>query len=305
MARWQHFIVCSLDWLLGWTIGYAVAASAQVTVFHATGRLPSYEVATIKKADGGNGVTTTNMGRAVMISGQTVKNYIQTAYGIQRNSGARVLEGPAWINTDMYVIQGKMPDAMRDAMQTMTPEARQDQNRMLQQSLLAERFKLKVHFEMREMPVFELAAAKGGLKIKAVPPPPAYVPGTPLPPPPRPGGPLAPGMLMMQLKDGKTVMNASATTMNTLMNLLANATEIAGRPVIDKTGFTGNFDVTDLQWAGSLTIVSGPAQPAPVDVDAGSDLYLALQESLGLKLTPGKAQVEVIVIDSIERPSEN
>jgi bla regulator protein blaR1 len=268
-----------------------------VKVFHAAGPMPSYEVATIKRPD-----ESTEQGRAFMAGarasggrGLTIRGYIQSAYGIPIGSRERVVGGPAWISSEFYIIQEKVPDEIQDTMQKMTPADRLNENRMMQQMLLQERFKLKVHFETREMPVFELVAAKGGLKIKEVPPPP---PG-PLPPR-RAGGPLPPGMDMRRIGNGHMEMTAMATTMPVFISRLANQEDLNGRPIVDKTGFTGNFDVVGMTWTPpGLPAAFGGSDPG------GTSLFTTLNETLGMKLVPGKAPVEVVVIDSIERPSEN
>ena len=251
---------------------------------HATGPMPSYEVATIKPVDESVAPQPGQM-RA------TIKDYILNSYGISSLAQYQIEGGPAWISKDLYVIDGKVSEDLRDAMQKMTLEQQIYQNDLLKQTLLADRFKLKVHFVTRQMPVYELSAAKSGLKIKEVPP---LVPGAP-PPPPTPGAPLPPGYLNMQTKDGVTVLNLRSAKMHLLINMLWWDPEIAGRPIVDKTGFTGSFDVVNLQWVGMT---------APSDA-VGPSLPTALEEQLGLKLTATKGPVEVVVIDSIERPSPN
>ena len=250
---------------------------------HATGPMPSYEVATIKPVDES----------AARQPGQTtIKNYILNSYGISSLAQYQIEGGPAWIGKDLYVIDGKVPDDLRDAIQKMTPEQRVYQNCLLKQSLLADRLKLKVHFVTRQMPVYELTVAKSGLKLKEVPP---LVPGTGLPPPPTPGAALPRGAVSMQTKDGVTVLNLRAAKMPLLINMLRIDPEIAGMPIVDKTGFTGSFDVVNLQWVG----LSAPSDAV------GPSLPKALEEQLGLKLIATKGPVEVVVVDSIERPSPN
>ncbi len=267
--------------------GQAVVPDS-LKVFHAVGPMPSYEVATIKKPDASGYSTGYIAGySAESLDGQgpTIRHYIEEAYGIANRSGARVLGGPAWVGSDAYFIHGKVPDEIRDAMQKMTPAEQRNENRMMEQMLLQERFKLKVHFEMREMPVYELVAAKGGLKIKEVPPPPRGPLSRR-----RAGDPMPPGTVT---RSGIGKMTAMATTMPAFINMLASEKDLGGRPIVDKTGFTGNFDVVGMTWT----------PPSP-DAE-GASLFAALQETLGMKLVPGKAPVEVVVLDSIERPTEN
>ena len=257
-------------------------------MLHATGPLPSYEVATIKRVD----ESAASQPVRVRI---TIKDYILNSYGISSLHQYQIEGGPAWISKDSYVIDGKIPDDLRVAMQKMTPEQQADQRSLLMQSLLADRFKLKVHFVTRQMPVYELSVAKSGLKIKEVPPLVPPVPGAAPPPPPTPGAALPRGAVSMQTRDGVTVLNLRTARMRLLINMLWRDPEIAGRPIVDKTGFTGSFDVVNLQWVGL---------GAPSDA-IGPSLPMALEEQLGLKLTATQGPVEVVVIDSIERPSPN
>ena len=271
-----------------------------VKAFHPDRPMPSYEVATIKPSDPG--------GRFM---GPTLRQYIAGAYGLprqmvmlsgQENASSQLIGGPAWIDKDHYDIKGKPSDEQTEAMNKMPPEERAAQNRMMQQSLLAERFHLKVHVETREMPIFELVPAKGGLKITAVdpPPPPSGVPG----PPPSPGGPMPAGATRVGLMNGAALIEARSTTMENFLGAIRGmAPEIGGRPMVDMTGFKGNFDVKDFRFLGpSFPQAAGNSNIDPPDVPS---LSHALEEKLGIKLVATKGQVEVVVIDSIDRPTEN
>ena len=281
---------------LGFCLLLVLAAPAQeVKVFHPGGPLPSYDVATIKPPD-----------PARPYMGQTVRQYIAVAYNSGTGSITRMdgplpqqtVGGPDWIDKEKYVITGKPSDEQRHAIEAMSPEQRLAQYRMMEQSLLAERFHLKMHVETREMPVYDLVPAKGGLTIKPVAPP---LPNEP----PRAGaGSLPPGGVGLGISPGGGGMiNAQAIPMATFISALRSlADELGGRPVVDKTGFSGDFDVDHLRWAGlaSASDSSGP--------NASSDLpsiTTAIEDKLGLKLVPARGQVEVVVIDSIDRPTEN
>jgi uncharacterized protein (TIGR03435 family) len=246
--------------------------AAVAFALHPTGPLLSFETTTIKKAEVGG-----------PRRGETVRAYIENAYAVSSFFQAPVLGGPAWIDTDKYVIYGKMPDAVQAAMKTMTVQQIGNQGRGMQQSLLADRFNLKVHFETREIPIYELTAANGGLKIKEVPPPPPVVPGS-LP---------RSGAATMRNQGTVSIVNEQATTISALINVLTVWAQAGGKPIVDKTGFTGNFDIIDLEWD-----LAGPDGGGPA-------LITAMEKNLGLKMTLTKGPVEVVVIDSIERPSEN
>ena len=115
---------------------------------------------------------------------------------------------------------------------------------------------------------------------------------------------MRPGMVDMETRAGITTLNARAQGMRSLINLLRGAPDIAGRPILDKTRFAGNFDVVDMQWTGLGAAQTASSDAATANIDAPS-LFTALEEKLGLKLTETKAPTDVLVIDSIERPSEN
>jgi len=278
-----------------------LTASAQTAdpiarVYHATPPLPSYEVATIKPY-----VPATMPNGMIFLGGSTARQYIRNAYGpgIQL-AAAQVIGGPDWIDKDKFDIKGKPSPDLEAAMSKMTNEDRAAQTRMLQQSLLADRFHLKVHFEVREMPVYALVPAKGGLKIKAVDAPAARDANTPLPRP-VPGGPPPPGMsVIMMNPGGARSFRASAAQMPTLVTLIGREGGIGDRPIIDQTGFTGYFDIPDLTFAqlSASADASNPASDAP-------SLATALEETLGIKLVATKGPVEVVVIDSIDHPSDN
>ena len=282
----------------------ALTASAQsadpvARVYHPAVPLPSYDVATIKPFD-----PAPVQGGMRIAANTTLRQYIRNAYGPGMTlAPAQVIGGPDWIDKDRFTIQGKPSPDLEVAMKKMTNEDRSAQIRMMQQSLLTDRFHLKVHFEVREMPVYALVPAKGGLKIKAVDAP---VPRDPNSPPmtfPGPDKPLPPGMTMMMMKsNGERAIRASAMRMSNLVGMVSQESDTAGRPVIDQTGFTGYFDIPDLSFA-PLTIAAPSADPNTTS-DAPS-LATALEETLGIKLVATKGHVEVVVIDSIDHPSEN
>jgi uncharacterized protein (TIGR03435 family) len=284
----------------------AAPAHAQVVeLYHPAAPLAAYEVASIKPADPNAAPSPVPMPSGAMMmrrlgpgNGQTIMSYILSAYGALPS---QIVGGPAWLASDLYAINGKVPDDLRDAMQKMAPADRANQTRQMEQSLLADRFHLKAHVETRTLPLYELTPVKSGLKLKPVPAPAPFVPGEPIGPP-KPGAPLRPGMVMTGTNGSTRTINASASNMRGLISLLRNQSEIAGKPILDQTGVAGYFDIVNLRWAG-LT-AAAPADNGASDTDAPS-LFTALEETLGLKLTPTKGPVEVLVIDSIDRPSDN
>ena len=180
------------------------------------------------------------------------------------------------------------------------------------QSLLADRFHLKVHIETRELPVYALVVARGGSKLKASTPEPATPPDQDAPPSP-PGGPDdAPhsppkGSMFVRMSSTGVQANATDSTVESLATMLTNQPDIGGRQVIDKTGLTGKYDWT-LKWTPTVGMamrgMDNGAKETSGEPDAPG-LFTALEEQLGLKLEPQKAPVEVVVIDHVEPPTAN
>jgi uncharacterized protein (TIGR03435 family) len=151
----------------------------------------------------------------------------------------------------------------------------------MEQSLLADRFKLKVHFETREMPVYALVVAKSGAKLN-----------------PARNEELSRVSTLGSQQSSE--MTAFGVTLGQFVvsPLLTGA---AGRPVVDQTGLKGAFDFT-LKWTPEQLSPSAAAKEAGADVPS---FFTAIREQLGLQLIPSRAPVEVIVIDHIEQPSAN
>jgi uncharacterized protein (TIGR03435 family) len=295
-------------------LGTAAAAAiiAAVVSLHAQApapqaAAPAFEVASIKRNNSGSGMSTRGGGPGGRINYVNVpaQQLILAAYQMQP---FQVIGAPSWITGDRFDVIAKAPDGA-------TP----DQTPAMIRSLLAERFKLKAHTETRELPVYSLvkARADGRLGDKLKPStldcgPNGRGRGGPLPPGPgvAPGAPAAQAPLMgcrMMMTPGR--LQAGGQPIAQLATLLSNQ---LGRPVIDKTGLTGAYDVElSFQMEGAGRI-GGPAPIAPPgaapilppDPDAPT-LVTAVQEQLGLKLESERGPVEVIVIDSIEQPTED
>lgn len=224
---------------------------------------------------------------------------IQQAYTVRRY---QIIGGPDWIGTARYDIEAKA-DGNATFPQIM----------LMLQSLLEDRFKLKVHRETRQLPVYELTVTKGGNKLKQPTPggcAAAEINSVPLPPPPP--GTVAPppcGRVFMGMFNGKASLEGGNVSVSELVRVLSN---VMGRPVIDKTGISGNFDIhlpfapdSSLEGLPGAGAPGGPALPVAADPSAGATIFTAIQEELGLKLESTKGPVEVIVIDGAERPTEN
>jgi uncharacterized protein (TIGR03435 family) len=180
------------------------------------------------------------------------------------------------------------------------------------QSLLEDRFKLKVHRETKELPAYTLTAAKSGFKL----PPPkegdclganpdgltSYSPGTRMAPPGAGAPPVVRcGSVSVALLPSGARMQGGKIAMAEFIRVLSMA---LGSPVIDKTGFTQLFDVR-LDFQADEITAALPPPPVTPDNPSNPSILVALQEQLGLKLESTKGPVEVLVVDHAERPAEN
>jgi len=261
----------------------------------------TFEVTSVKANKSGDGrvmiampptgrYTATNVPLAILI---------RQSYNLQP---FQVIGAPDWTTSDRFDIVAKPPDGFSP-----------DQLRPMVRALLADRFKLKAHMETREMPIYALVLAKSdgklGPNLKTAKTDCAALArgrrgGGPPPAPPQPGQPMDCGFMI-----GNGNMNAGGMPMAELARSLAG---FVNRIVIDKTGLTGNYDFqltyTPEGRGGILGLPPG-APPLGADAPAGDpnspSLFTALQEQLGLKLDSQKGPVEVLVIDSVEQPTED
>jgi uncharacterized protein (TIGR03435 family) len=277
-------------------LGQGIVATQGIIASPAAGtdvKVPEFDVVSVKQDKSGTGMMRL-MSKPDGYSATNVsaKLLIQVAYGIREDliSGA-----PGWADTARFDFDAKVAGADVDALKKLSPE----QRRSMLQPALADRFKLKVHNETKQLPVFELVLAKGGSKLKEAKPEDTYANGIK-----GPDGASRAGMMRM----GAGQVTGQGINVKSLVNLLATQLH---QTVIDKTGLTGNYDF-ELTWTPDQD--SGPmfkgADGAPQRADpppdsTGASIFTALQEQLGLKLQSTKGPVETIVVDHIEMPSEN
>jgi uncharacterized protein (TIGR03435 family) len=295
----------------------AATATAQIPgdASEVAARVKKFEVASIKPCaepggggagrGGGAGGAGPSPGR-LRTNCQTVAGLINTAY-VRFESGQRngprnvpLSGGPAWItsSSERYEI---------NATAEGTPSPEVMQGPMLQ-ALLEDRFKLKIHRETRNIPVYAMTVAKGGPKLQA------SATGSCNPEGPRPSNPreaeLAAAKLVPGEKPACGVGFIRANGPNLIVDphgirldeFAKNFLSILDRPVIDKTGITGSFDL-HLEFAPDDSTPG--VQLGPSDTPSGASIFTAMQEQLGLKLESDRGPGEFLVIDSIERPSEN
>jgi uncharacterized protein (TIGR03435 family) len=235
-----------------------------------------------------------------MVTNYPLRGLIQFAYQLQ---GFQVDGGPGWISSDRFDIVAK---AEGDP-PPVPPGGPPDEMMLMLRTLLAERFKLAMHKETRELPVYALVIARADGKLG----PRLHQSSTDCQSllTPRPGGPPpvapAPGARpLCGLRGGPASLTAGGFPLSQLASALSQRLQ---RVVVDRTGLTGNFDF-DLTFAPDQIPkeLQGPDAPPspPIDPNAPS-IFTALQEQLGLKLDSQKGPVEVSVIDRVERPTED
>lgn len=278
---------------VGFGLLFAVQTPAQL--LHATSTpLPSFEVATIKPNKDQRPGTKIRMSPAnFAIEHGSLRELIKYAYNIKADD--QLAGGPSWMNSEFYDIQAKASDSQIEAINKLNWERKIEQTRLMVQSLLADRFRLKTSSEDRERQVYALVVAKGGPKLKQVELSPFPPPGTSPPP-----GAHLPRMS----RTGPDQMTATAWPMDLMPEWLSRFPEIGNHLIIDQTGLRGNYDFVLNGVSDAPPQPAGASAPTP-EGDATTSIFTALQEQLGLKLEPRKAEVEVLVIEGVEKPSEN
>lgn len=227
---------------------------------------PDWDVVTVKPSSPSDqGDSIHTDGRRVTIERYTVQGMLLFGYGVQKSQVAGV---PEWATTERFDIDG---------LATAEGKPNVKQIRRMMQKILNERFGMKLHHEQRVLPVYALTLAKGGSKLVADT---KYATG------------------LVEQRNWETNGQQTLQYKNTSMPELAQTLMFnVDRPVVDQTGLTGRFDV-ELKWTVDES-------KAATDINAAPGLFTAIQEQLGLRLEPTKAPADVLVVDSVERPSAN
>jgi uncharacterized protein (TIGR03435 family) len=220
---------------------------------------------------------------------------LEQAYHVK---DSQLVGAPNWIETEHYDIDAKMDDSTVEAMKKLDGDQRREQYSLILRALFVDRFKLRVRHETRELPVYVLLVGKSGPKLHETTLTAAELA------PPNPKGP----MIRMM---GRGQLNVTAAGLDIFADVLS---QNLGRVVLDKTGLKSKYDFT-LQWTPDdsqdqmVKAAGGPDGKPPSDAPppdaSGPSIFAAVQEQLGLKLEAQKSPLDVLVIDHIERPSEN
>ena len=255
-------------------IGIPIFAQTIPVFAQSSAKRPSFEVASIKENNSGarNSGTSSRDGGLFIGTNVTVKQLIMQSYRLQ---DFQVIGGPDWINTAHYDIQARAEEGAVPKPTGPPDFTKIDPLSLMVQSLLDDRFQLKVRHETREMSAYILSVSKEGSKLK------------------QPAGQT--GSMRTNSSNGKINVIGTGAPVLALVQMIGGQLR---RPVIDKTNLTGLFDFElnfELNWFNPN---------APTD-EVGPSVFTALQEQVGLKLESSKAPVEVLVIESVQKPSEN
>jgi uncharacterized protein (TIGR03435 family) len=223
----------------------------------------------------------------------TLKMLIACAYRIQQ---FQVSRGPSWIDSDRFDIEGRAED----------PKVDFDQLRLMLRSMFEDRFNLKSHRETKESSVYALVLGNSGPKIElSIDQASPDINGH---------APQGAGPSRGAIRMGAGTMVGNAVTLSLFARVLSQRLD---RPVVDRTNLAGRFNIL-LQWAPNET--ENPFDPGGnklpetiidmtggrVTVDpSGPSIFSAIQQQMGLRLESGRAPVEFLVIDHVDKPSEN
>jgi uncharacterized protein (TIGR03435 family) len=280
--------------------GILLCGAACGQLLHPVSPMPSFAVVSVRPTDRSRELSGGGTDLDGYRSERTTMDRV-LAYAFGLGFEHELVNAPAWVLHDRFDIQGKVDDEQVASLRKLSRNDHDEQMRLMVQSMLAERFGLKYHFETRELPVYVLEVAKSGLKCPrdTTSPPAISDPSRPRfrwsaapePPPPPPGWhPPSPSEHKAQMQ--ALYMRTKGWPFWLLVTSLGHQPELEGRPLIDKTGLEGSYDC-QMSWS-----------------QAGSDgtgqfFFSAVRDQLGLTIQPAKGPVEVLVIDSISRPSAN
>lgn len=231
---------------------------------------------------------------------------IREAYGLWGGGEGMVSGGPKWLDTDRYYITAKLDASVADKLKKLSPDQRKQTQQLMVQALLAGRFKLQIHREAKEFPVYAMTIAKNGLKLHEATPGDPYTKAFPYADK-FDGGADPAGKIF--LVGGGDADGRNMTIYGfgvSIPALTKQLTLSAGQTVQDKTGLTGNYDFTLKYWFTPMRPApDGAPDGQPPDPTGGPSLLNAIQQQLGLKLESTKGPVSIVVIDHVERPSGN
>jgi len=267
-----------------------------------------YEVASIKPNKSGGFPGGTPLDDGINVTNIPLQLFISAAFGVGND---RIVGLPSWVSSDKFDINAKMESSVADALKKLSPDDRKTAQQQMLLALFADRCKLTFHLETKELSTYTLVIAKNGPKFQESKSGETAAGGIKVP-----DGRGGTGSIQIGEKGAITFHGLPITF---LVQILSTQ---LGRTVVDKTGLTGRYDFawqftldpSQLRAGGIQEPAAGAASSGGTTTGAapfipsdpqGTSLFTAVQEQLGLKLESGKGPVEIIVIDHIEKPSDN
>ena len=252
----------------------------------------AFEVASIKPSNpDASGGYMTNLGRASdRFSARNLElmKLIRAAYGIPMGAeDSRITGGPNWLRSEKYDVDAKIDSSVVDELTALSQDQRTLAQRQMLQALLADRCKLAIHRETKDLAIYTLVIAKSGPKLQDA----------------------NPGETTSLSFGGHGETQSITGQARSIANFVQALSVVLGCPVVDKTGLASKYDFK-LEWTPddnqtqSLSTGAPNDRPLPTESNAPS-ISKAIQEQLGLKLLSGKGPVDIFVIDHVERPSTN
>jgi uncharacterized protein (TIGR03435 family) len=250
----------------------------------------SYDVATVKPSDPNRPPDEDDIGYDSKTGvfntvNQSLKEIIKFAYDLSVGTDQQISGGPKWVSSEKFDIVAKPDSGTIAALQKLTGSERTQQVRLMVQTLIEDRFKLRVHHDTRVLPVLSLSVDKKGLKI---------TPSKMEADPKRWEG--------IRGKPGQ--LEGHACEIALFANVLTALPEVGGRLVLNRTGLMGKYDFM-LKWMPDSTLGPPSIGSATSPDPSAPSLFTAIAQQLGLKLEATKGPVDTIVIDSVTVPSPN
>ncbi len=239
-----------------------------------------FEVATIKPTAAdwhGGAYFTMQGGHQFVVQNYTLKSLVGAAYDLPTRL---ISGGPTWVDSEHYDIVAETPGNVRPNV---------DEQMSMLRNLLVDRFQLTFHREQKDLPIYTLTVANNGSKMKNSDGPP-------------PDG--RPALVFRLFPERRALLPVRDATMAEFALVLQHGP--LDRPVVDKTALTDRYDF-DLDWAPNEDEFFGmmSARPPLPDDSARPDLFAAIQQQLGLRLSATRGPIETFVINHAERPSGN
>jgi uncharacterized protein (TIGR03435 family) len=259
--------------------GASAQGSRPTTKPDADTKAPAYDVVVIKPNKSGSGMISADIGEdTYSATNVSLRMIMQNAYDTKIDL---IFGLTGWADTARFDVQAKIVDTSAQTLKKLTSE----QRRAMLRQLLQDRFQLRVHKQVEMLPVYELVIAKSGSKLKEVEPP-------------NEDATLDEHKTLNGVERGKMRMGgtqfvAHDVPLSLLTSVLSHQLH---RPVLDKTGLKGKYDLA-LNWASDDAIASQDSPEA--------FLFTALQEQMGLRLQPTKGEVETLRVSHVELPTEN